>query len=241
MPKLFIAAGHSYTDPGATSQFGNERDIVIPTITQAINLCKTQSINAEIVRVPDELDLDGAIAYINARCNPATDLCLEVHLNSNAGAPGTGTETYPGFVQLAEEIHQEVVKVLGLRDRGIKPGDWLKFNNSTNCASSLLEMGFVNNWEDVSVIKDRGGLALAKAMVRACNSQWVDIKPPVTPPIVIPPVVVPEPPVIVPEPPVVIEPPIVVVPPVEPPKRNWLVLLLLWIISKIEASLNKKG
>jgi hypothetical protein len=54
-------------------------------------------------------------------------------------------------------------------------------------------------------------------------------------------VVVPEPPVIVPEPPVVIEPPIVVVPPVEPPKRNWLVLLLLWIISKIEASLNKKG
>jgi len=257
--KLFIAVGHSLTDPGAVSQFGNERDILIPLLTDALNICKTQNIKDEIVRVPDALDLDGAIAYINSRCNVANDLAVEIHLNSNAGTPGTGTETYHGFVLLAKEIHEEVVKVLKLRDRGLKEGNWLKFNNAVKCASCLLEMGFVNNGNDVAVIKERGALALAKGITRACNTQWVDVKPPeppkpveppvptpeppvvVTPPIVIPPVVVPEPPVIVPEPPVIIEPPKPEEPIAEPPVQSKWQLILILLKRILEIIINKKG
>jgi hypothetical protein len=249
--KLYIAVGHSLTDPGAVSQFGNERDILIPLLTDALNICKTQNIKDEIVRVPDALDLDGAIAYINSRCNVANDLAVEIHLNSNAGTPGTGTETYHGFVLLAKEIHEEVVKVLKLRDRGLKEGNWLKFNNAVKCASCLLEMGFVNNGNDVAVIKERGALALAKGITRACNTQWVDVKPPVieppvvvTPPIVIPPVTPPQPPVVV-TPPIVIEQPPIIQPPVDEPVEpikptKWrLILILLKRI--LEIIINKKG
>lgn len=176
MAKIFIAAGHGGTDPGATSSVGIERDIAEATVDKAIQLCVGQDLKGNtIVKVPHVYGLIQEINYINANITDANhDLCAEVHLNSNAGTPGTGTETYHGNVTLATEMHQEIVKVLGLADRGLKDGNQFMFNNSTNCASCLIELGFVNNQVDVSAIIDRGGWALAKAIVRACGGTYYE-------------------------------------------------------------------
>lgn len=186
MSKVFVAAGHGGADPGAVSGYGIERNIAEPVVDKAFELCASQNTNGrQLVKVPHAYGLDQAIDFINAGItNAGSDLCMEVHLNSNVGTAGTGTETYYGNVTLATEVHQEVVKVLGLRDRGIKDGNVFKFNNSTNCASCLVELGFVNNSTDVNAILDRGGLALAKGIIRACGGVYVDkpVTPPVTPP-----------------------------------------------------------
>lgn len=181
MPKLFIAAGHGGTDPGAVSSSNIERDIAIAVVDKAFQLCLAQNKNGfELVKVPHALGLVDGIHWINANItNVNTDECVEVHLNSNAGTAGTGTETYYGMPDLATEVHQEVVKVLGLRDRGVKDGNIFMFNNSTNCMSCLVELGFINNPTDAVAVIQRGGLALAKGMIRACNSTWTE---PVVPP-----------------------------------------------------------
>lgn len=195
MSKVFIAAGHGNVDPGAVSQYGIERDIAIGCVDEAVRLAKLQDTKGrEVVLVPDELGLENAIYWINARCNPSTDLCMEVHLNSNSGTPGTGTETYYGNKTLADEMNQEIVGVLGLANRGVKQWDGLMFNNSTNCASCLIELGFVNNSVDVKAVVSRGGLALAKGIVRACGGIYKEatVTPQVTnPPVVTPTVVTP--------------------------------------------------
>lgn len=230
MPKLFIAAGHGNIDSGAVSEYGIERDIAIAVVDKAFELCVGQDVNGrELVKVPNELGLEGEINWINDCMTDANnDMCAEVHLNSNGGNPGTGVETYYGFEQLAQEMNEEIVNVLGLRNRGVKEWNGLMFNNSTNCGSCLIELGFINNPVDANAIITKGGLALAKAMVRACNGTWSDPKPPVVvaPPIIITPptppapVVVPEPPKPEPEPtPTPIEPTTPLEPPtvIEPP------------------------
>lgn len=185
MSKFFIAAGHGGTDPGAVSGNNIERNIAEATVDAAIKLCASQDKKGrELIVVPHALAFYDSINWINANITDVNnDMCMEVHLNSNAGDAGTGTETYHGYVSLATEVHEEVVKVLGLRDRGIKDGNQFAFNNSTKCGSCLIELGFVNNPTDVQAIIARGALALAKGIMRACNSTYVD---PVIPPVVNP-------------------------------------------------------
>lgn len=263
MPKLFISAGHGGTDPGAITSPNIERDIAIAVVDKAFDLCLSQNKNGfELVKVPHELGLVDGIHWINARITDLRhDECVEVHLNSNAGTPGTGTETYYGNIELATEINTKVVEVLGLRNRGVKDGNQFMFNNSTKCMSCLVELGFINNPTDAIAVIQRGGLALAKGMIEACNSTWTDqiVTPPVvTPPIVIPPVVVippvePEPitppviipPVPTPEPPITVEPPkpepqppIVITPP-EVPETPSKIGLIRFIANAIIALLNK--
>jgi N-acetylmuramoyl-L-alanine amidase len=213
MSKLFVAAGHAMpnVDPGAVSPFGKESAIAIAVVDQAVALCAGQNKNGrEIVKVPHEYNLDRTISFINSNSvDTGHDLAIEVHLNSNAGTAGTGTETYYGLPDLANEVNEEVVKVLGLRNRGVKDGNMFWFNNGIACGTCLVELGFVNNGTDVDAIIARGGLALAKAMIRACGGTFVDKTPP---PVVKPPVVVENPPVVTPPAPIVTPPTPVVIP-----------------------------
>ena len=85
-------------------------------------------------------------------------------MNSNSGTPGSGTETYYGNKPMAISIQKKLVEVLGLPDRGVKDGTNLKFNNSTNPASCLVELGFINNPNDLEIVLQKGTMALVKAI-----------------------------------------------------------------------------
>jgi len=184
MRKFFIAAGHGWLDPGAC--FGNvtERDEVIEIVDEAVKLLAGQVLpETEIVVVPHKYDLNDEVRFINESSNnPGHDLCLELHLNSNVGTPGTGTETYFGHTELTNQIHNQVVEVLGLRDRGIKDGRKFYFNAATIPASCILEMGFLNNPEDLARVRSLGGLALARAVCVAAGGVWAGTQAPSAPP-----------------------------------------------------------
>jgi len=176
MRKIFIAAGHGWLDPGACVGPVTERDENIKIVDEALKLLEKQNLpDTEVVLVPHKYGLNDEVRFINkASDNPGHDLCLELHLNSNVGQPGTGTETYWGHKELAGEIHNEVVKVLGLRDRGLKDGRRFYFNNTTTPASCILEMGFLNNPDDLAKVRSKGGLALARAVCVASGGVWQD-------------------------------------------------------------------
>lgn len=174
--KFFLSAGHGEWDPGAVvgniSEYEENKNLV----NRAISFLKQCNLkHTELVVVPAELNVQEAVDFINANSqNIAHDLALEVHHNSNVGQPGTGTETYFGNTELAREVHEEFVKYAGLRDRGVKDGSNLLFNRSTRCASALLEVGFLNNPKDLGVIRAKGAEALARAVVRAAEGQWME-------------------------------------------------------------------
>ena len=187
MRRFFIAAGHGGSDPGACAQGTTEREENIRVVDEAVAFA-TPLIpkDTELVVVPHELAVIETVAFINARiADPGHDLCLEVHHNSNLGSPGTGTEVWFGHYELAKEIKNEVVDFLNLADRGLKASQWLYFNTATNCASALLEIGFINNPVDLSASRKYGGEALGRAIVVAAggevNGQGLP-EPPAEPP-----------------------------------------------------------
>jgi hypothetical protein len=126
----------------------------------------------EIVVVPHELDLIGETAWVNSNSKDyAHDLAIEVHLNAGGG---TGTETYYGLKQLSDEVNAGIVEVMGLKNRGSKKSTNLGWNNDTKMGSCLVELGFIDNANDLAVIRDRGAKALANGILKACGSVWKD-------------------------------------------------------------------
>ena len=164
--KIYIAAGHGGRDSGAVANGTNERDEVEKIVNETVTNLKTVLAGkAEIIQVPNELNVDKTPEWINQQDQGNTDsFCIEVHLNSNTGNPGSGIETYYGNLDMAKKIQAKLVEVLKLAGRGVREGNDLKFNRVTNPASCLTELGFINNPHDLEIIRERGSMALTKAL-----------------------------------------------------------------------------
>ncbi len=164
--KIFIAAGHGGNDPGAIVNNTNERDEVEKIINQTVDLLNPLELNnVKTIKVPNELALEKGVQWINTQNgNENINICIEIHLNSNAGDPGTGTETYYGEPNLANTMHNKIIQILGLKNRGVKNGNHLYFNRITKPASCLIELGFINNKSDLQTIRNKGAQAMTEAI-----------------------------------------------------------------------------
>ena len=176
--KVFLAAGHGGKDPGSLGNATNERYETIKVVSTAYTILKSE-IKApwEVVLVPHNLALEEGVRYINALSpSPERDICIEVHFNNNTGAPGTGIETYYGYRRLAEVLQKKLVDVLNLADRGVKDGSALYFNKETKPGSALVEIGFLNNIDDLTRVQHSGALALASGVTK-----FISLLSPTTP------------------------------------------------------------
>ncbi len=164
--KIFVAAGHGGKDPGAVYNQTTEREELVKIIDQAVQtLQKITDTQHEIIQVPNAFNLQAEVDYINQQSTESpSDFCIEVHMNSNPGIPGTGIETYYGEAEKAAKLHTEIVKQLGLKDRGVKYGMMFYFNNASYPPSALVEMGFLNNPDDLRIVREKGAAALARAI-----------------------------------------------------------------------------
>jgi N-acetylmuramoyl-L-alanine amidase len=161
--KIFIAAGHGGTDSGAVANGTTEREEAIKVVDGAVQLLRSIiQPSQNLILVPHNLALGETVPFINQQS--ANDICLELHFNSNAGVPGTGTETYYGLPLLASKVQQGIAGVLGLTNRGTKDGNQFYFNNSTKPGSALVEIGFINNPVDLQKVRELGARALAKGV-----------------------------------------------------------------------------
>lgn len=171
--KIYIAAGHGGNDSGAVGNGTTERDEVqrIVDVTCPL-LAKLLAGKAEIVQVPNNLNVNNTPEWINTQNKQeAGNYCIEVHLNSNNGTPGTGIETYYGDKNMATTVHRKLVEKLELFDRGVKDGNNLKFNRETIPASCLVELGFINNRSDLEKVKFLGIDALMNAVYYLVTNQ----------------------------------------------------------------------
>ncbi|MBQ7340218.1 MAG: N-acetylmuramoyl-L-alanine amidase [Clostridia bacterium] len=158
MSKIAVYAGHGGTDFGAISNGLYEKDInleLLLALTSELRRRGYEVINNRTTDVNRNLGAD-----IRRANSQDVDAVVELHVNSNMGIPGSGTETYYSVTgkgkELAEAIQTNLV-ALGFRDRGIKVlpnifgGDYLGIIRETEAPAVLVETFFLNNPQDLSL------------------------------------------------------------------------------------------
>jgi N-acetylmuramoyl-L-alanine amidase len=197
MAKVLIALddGHGMNTPGKRSpklsdgtvmlenQFNSR---VVAYLDKELKRCGFSTL---LVAPTDE---DTSLSERVNRANKAkADFYLSVHanaFNSKLDDKAGGIETfahfnYPKTVAKAKIIHKWVMKGSKIKDRGVKNGDWLYVCQKTNMESVLIELGFMDNIDDLKLLMNEDyrkecAIELAKAFCEIYNAEYVpEIKP----------------------------------------------------------------
>lgn len=178
--KVFIGVGHGGSDPGATSA---------GLIEKNVNLVMALACKAELerhgltVKLSRTIDEDDPVAEEVKECNAfKPDIAIDCH--NNAGG-GDGFEAFywpsskKGF-RLARFVESEI-KALGQNSRGLKSGKNLRFINSTNCTSVLVEGFFIDNSKDRALVdaiseQQAFGKAYAKGILKYFEIPYVELE-----------------------------------------------------------------
>lgn len=166
---IVIDAGHGGVDPGATSNGVKEKDIVLDVSKKVDELLKQKGYNTLMTREDDTyISLNGRANLANA---DNANLFVSIHANSYTGSAANGIEVlHSGSKEskaLAQDLQDELVKETGAVDRKIKHRPNLVVLRETKMPSSLVEVGFLTNSEEVSKLKlDSYQNKLAEAIVK---------------------------------------------------------------------------
>ncbi|MFB2933843.1 N-acetylmuramoyl-L-alanine amidase [Aerosakkonemataceae cyanobacterium BLCC-F154] len=181
MGRIFISAGHDLSDPGAVAFGTTEAKEMM--LTRDLIVKELEAQRVEFYSVPDDLSLKRTIEWINSKAKKG-DVALELHGNAfNGSARGTeafyiaGNERRKQDAELILKALLAEVPELNLRgrvlSRGAKtdtttPHGRLAFCRQVAVASILIELCFVDNREDLSLLqnhRDRFAKAIAKALI----------------------------------------------------------------------------
>lgn len=151
MKKIFIDPGHGGTDPGAIGHI-IEKEFNLLIAKNVIEKLKEYSCEVYTSRTTDTtVSLGDRVALSNKnKC----DVFVSIHCNSAESKAATGFESfsYTGNSTLQKNVHNEIMKGLKLKDRGMKSSNFYVLKN-TSSKAILIELGFVNNAEDCRVLK----------------------------------------------------------------------------------------
>ena len=144
--RVAIIAGHGGSDPGAISRRGHkEKDLTLEIAKRLRVLLREKGAMALLNREGDEgMSLDEQAQF--AEGNQA-DLLVSVHLNSFVNETASGAETFyykPVDYALARSVHEELLKVTGQKDRGLRKS-MLHNLNHTTMPGVLIEPLFMSN------------------------------------------------------------------------------------------------
>lgn len=158
---ILINAGHSEIDCGAVGRTGlKEADVNMNIAICVQRYLKDKGINSFIIR--QDKSLFDVIRYCNTYPKDY-DFAVSIHCNAAETGHAHGTETlyYPTSKrgkQIAQCIQEELVKAVGLRDRGIKPRNDLAFLKKTKRTSVLVECAFISNAKEEKMLKENYNL-----------------------------------------------------------------------------------
>ncbi|MCW3491270.1 N-acetylmuramoyl-L-alanine amidase [Dethiobacter alkaliphilus] len=156
---IAIDAGHGGTDPGAVGVSGlPEKDVVLD-----VSLRVADQLRAEGAQVIMTRDTDVFIPLsqrVNIAQNAGAEVFVSVHANAHPNPATGGTETYyfrnkasaSASFNLASYLQNELVRGLGLRDIGVKHGNFLVIRQ-TSMPSALVELGFLSNSHEESLMR----------------------------------------------------------------------------------------
>lgn len=176
--KLWIQPGHGRGDPGATHNGRTEAKEAKKLVDQAVKKAKPHIASGHKLKKMRNMRYVKAVNTFTRNAG-SLDPYLEIHFNSNAGQPGSGTEVWYGHKATARTLQEALVKVLELADRGTKHSN--QFYVTTKALAGgqssgvIVEMCFINNDNDMKVFDRKGVEALATALVSLTHGKYTPL------------------------------------------------------------------
>lgn len=161
---VVLDAGHGGKDPGAKALDSScyEKSINLKILQDLKKILDQEDIKVYYTRTEDET------VYLNPRVNLANetkaDLFLSIHCNSSESSLPRGVEVLyksnwkqGGFTseRLARIALEELKGISGYVNRGLVAGDEILIIHKSQVPVALLEVGFLSNKEELSLLKSR--------------------------------------------------------------------------------------
>ncbi|WP_342478404.1 N-acetylmuramoyl-L-alanine amidase [Paenibacillus sp. FSL H7-0350] len=147
--KVVVDPGHGGDDPGAVSVSGRmEKDFNLGLSEKiAANVEQDPQLEILLTRTGDAFISSQELFRPQFANNLPADLFISIHGNTYEDASASGTETFyyhEESLAWAETIHKHVIQATGLKDRGVKKGNFFVLRD-TVMPSVLLELGYLTN------------------------------------------------------------------------------------------------
>ena len=185
MKSVFLSAGHSDKDPGATVTESRTVNAVTTRVLRKeadIGVAFRNMVAFYLQRagVPFELDGTGrqnlplSVAAARARYHP---IGVEFHCNAAAAITATGAECLSGpkDTLLSAQISAAIARSLGIRDRGAKPENAGQHHRLAfvQAGGIIVELFFLTNPDDLAAYDARCWLAasaVADVLIKAATA-----------------------------------------------------------------------
>ena len=153
MVRILINAGHGGTDVGAVNGKLYERDV---NKKIAIKLCELLMNENHVVTYFQQTKSVNDVWQFETK--GGYDLIISIHCNS-FNSTSCGHEVLyhtpsPRGKKLAQAIQTSLVKIVGLRNRGVKPRNDLCVLSKTKAVAALVETAFISNPNEAKLLKE---------------------------------------------------------------------------------------
>lgn len=149
---VMIDPGHGGRDPGTIGIGGvQEKNVVLPISLEVAALLEQQGIQVVLTRSDDRfISLQGRVQMAQrARAN----LFVSIHANaismSRPDVNGLETYYYSSGQRLAQTVHNNILRTVDMRDRGVRQARFYVLRQSSMPAI-LVEVGFLTGREDAA-------------------------------------------------------------------------------------------
>ena len=170
--KIAINAGHTLTGKGYGASYkGFHESLLTREVARAL-IPKLKARGHKII----DATVDSATSqnsYLRKVCDTVNasdaDLFISLHLNASKSKLGRGVECYTWYGvkhTIAAKICANVAK-LGTKNRGVKDGSGLYVIKHTKPKAILVELFFLDQYNDRKMYLDHGAEELAEAIAKA--------------------------------------------------------------------------
>jgi hypothetical protein len=180
MARVLISAAHTLKNPGEVFRDLREADITRNIVKKVLPYLEKK--NIEFQAVPLDLDLMQRIEWINATgyTEENGDIFIEIHVNDGGkrgvegwfkGNPAPDNKSQ----KLTETIVENICKINGFEKQGVRSEyehelGTLLILNQTKTISTAVECLYIDNEEDIKIIKDENKLdKLAESIAESIN------------------------------------------------------------------------
>lgn len=157
--KLYLDPGHGGRDPGAQGHGLNEKDVTLDIALKLRTILQNDYENVTVKMSRTSDTTKGLSSRTNEANAWGADYYLSIHINSaTSSAQGYEDYIYNGLsnssttAKYQNIIHEEILKVNELKDRGTKKADFHVLRES-NMPAILTENGFITNAHDAALMK----------------------------------------------------------------------------------------
>lgn len=173
--KIVIDPGHGGKDPGAEGASGKlEKEYTLSLSTKVFNLLQQEPLfEAYMTRTDDTFVKLEDRAYMSNQLE--ADAFISIHANTYTDPAISGTETYyynDESLLFAHEIHKQLLKAAGFKDRGVKHEGWMVLKKSNRLAI-LMEVGYFTNLSnETDMLSERHQDRVAQGIVQGIKTYF---------------------------------------------------------------------